>query len=87
VLIAFVNEVAAAVEKDYPDKLIDAIAYGETEAPPKGMWRLPYFMYSLRAGAAALRETDVAEDRHQSEVIRVANVVERPHPSPVCPGR
>lgn len=36
-LIAFVNEVAAAIEKDHPDKLIDTIAYGETEAPPKGI--------------------------------------------------
>lgn len=36
-LIAFVNEVAAAVARDYPDKLIDTIAYGETEAPPKGI--------------------------------------------------
>jgi len=37
VLIAFVNEVAAAIEKDHPDKLIDTIAYGETEAPPRGI--------------------------------------------------
>jgi hypothetical protein len=37
VLITFVNEVAAAIEKDHPDKLIDTIAYGETEAPPKGI--------------------------------------------------
>ncbi len=36
VLIAFVNEVAAAIELDHPDTLIDTIAYGETEAPPKG---------------------------------------------------
>lgn len=34
-LLTFVNEVAAAVAKDHPEKLIDTIAYGETEAPPK----------------------------------------------------
>jgi hypothetical protein len=37
VLLKFVNEVAAAIEKDHRDKLIDTIAYGETEAPPKGI--------------------------------------------------
>jgi hypothetical protein len=37
VLIAFVNEVAAAIEQDHPDKLIDTIAYGETEASPQGI--------------------------------------------------
>jgi len=37
VLIAFVNEVAAAIEKEHPDKTIDTLAYGETEAPPKGI--------------------------------------------------
>jgi hypothetical protein len=37
VLLAFVNEVAAAIAKDHPEKLIDTIAYGETEAPPKGV--------------------------------------------------
>ncbi len=36
-LIAFVNEVAAAIEKEHPDKTIDTLAYGETEAPPKGI--------------------------------------------------
>jgi hypothetical protein len=37
VLIAFVNEVAAEIEKDHPGKLIDTIAYGETEGPPQGI--------------------------------------------------
>jgi hypothetical protein len=37
VLIAFVNAVAAAIEKDHPDKLIDTLAYGETLAPPQGI--------------------------------------------------
>jgi hypothetical protein len=32
-----VNQVAEAIEKDHPDKLIDTLAYGETEAPPKGL--------------------------------------------------
>ena len=36
-LIAFVNEVAAAIEMEHPDKIIDTLAYGETEAPPKGI--------------------------------------------------
>ncbi len=33
----FVNQVAQAVEKDYPDKLIDTLAYQFTEAPPKSI--------------------------------------------------
>ncbi len=37
VLLAFVNQVAEAIAKDHPEKLIDTIAYGETEAPPKGI--------------------------------------------------
>ena len=36
-LLAFVNQVAEAIEKDHPDKLIDTLAYGQTEAPPKGL--------------------------------------------------
>lgn len=36
-LLAFVNRVADAIAKDHPDKLIDTLAYGETEAPPKGI--------------------------------------------------
>ncbi len=31
----FVNQVAEAIEKDHPDKLIDTLAYQFTEAPPK----------------------------------------------------
>jgi hypothetical protein len=31
------NEVSAAIEKEYPDKTIDTLAYGETEAPPRGI--------------------------------------------------
>lgn len=31
----FVNEVAAAVEKEHPDKLIDTLAYQFTEPPPR----------------------------------------------------
>ncbi|MBL8762016.1 MAG: DUF4838 domain-containing protein [Phycisphaerae bacterium] len=33
----FVNQVAEAIEKDHPDKLIDTLAYQFTEAPPKGI--------------------------------------------------
>ena len=33
----FVNQVAEAVEKEHPDKLIDTLAYQFTEAPPKGI--------------------------------------------------
>jgi hypothetical protein len=33
----FVNQVAAAIEHDYPDKLIDTLAYQFTEAPPTGI--------------------------------------------------
>lgn len=33
----FVNQVAEAVEKDFPDKLIDTLAYQFTEAPPTGI--------------------------------------------------
>lgn len=33
----FVNQVAAAVEKEHPDKLIDTLAYQFTEAPPRGI--------------------------------------------------
>lgn len=34
-LLRFVNEIAAEVEKKYPDKLIDTLAYQWTEKPPK----------------------------------------------------
>src|SRR5438046_4354158 len=37
VYLHFVNQVAEAVEKDYPDKLIDTLAYQFTEAPPNGI--------------------------------------------------
>lgn len=33
----FVNQVAEAIEKDLPGKLIDTLAYQFTEAPPKGI--------------------------------------------------
>ncbi len=33
----FVNQVAAAVEKDHPDKLIDTFAYQDTEPAPKNI--------------------------------------------------
>ncbi|MCS6953550.1 MAG: DUF4838 domain-containing protein [Bryobacterales bacterium] len=33
-LLRFVNAVAAEIEKDHPDKLIDTLAYWYTEAPP-----------------------------------------------------
>lgn len=33
----FVNQVAAAIEKNHPDKLIDTLAYQFTEAPPTGI--------------------------------------------------
>lgn len=33
----FVNQVAQAIEKEHPDKLIDTLAYQFTEAPPKGI--------------------------------------------------
>jgi hypothetical protein len=33
----FVNQVAAAVEKEHPDKLIDTLAYQFTEAAPRGI--------------------------------------------------
>lgn len=33
----FVNQVAAAIEKDHPGKLIDTLAYQFTEAPPQGI--------------------------------------------------
>jgi len=33
----FVNEVAEAIEKDLPDKLIDTLAYQFTETPPTGI--------------------------------------------------
>jgi hypothetical protein len=33
----FVNQVAEAIEKEHPDKLIDTLAYQFTEAPPKGI--------------------------------------------------
>ena len=33
----FVNQVAAAIEKEYPDKLIDTLAYQFTQAPPKNI--------------------------------------------------
>jgi hypothetical protein len=33
----FVNQVAEAIEKDHPGKLIDTLAYQFTEAPPKGI--------------------------------------------------
>jgi len=33
----FVNQVAEAVEKEHPDKLIDTLAYQFTEAPPRGI--------------------------------------------------
>jgi hypothetical protein len=33
----FVNQVAEAIEKDHPDKLIDTLAYQFTEAPPSGI--------------------------------------------------
>ena len=36
-LVAFVNEVAAAIEEEHPDKLIDTLAYGQTEAPPTSL--------------------------------------------------
>ncbi len=35
--IWFVNQVAAAIEKDHPDKLIDTLAYQFTEAAPKNI--------------------------------------------------
>jgi len=33
----FVNQVAEAIEKEHPDKLIDTLAYQFTEKPPKGI--------------------------------------------------
>jgi hypothetical protein len=36
-LIVFVNQVAEAIAEDHPDKLIDTLAYGETEAPPRSV--------------------------------------------------
>ncbi len=33
----FVNQVAQAIEKTHPDKIIDTLAYQFTEAPPKGI--------------------------------------------------
>ena len=33
----FVNQVAEAIEKEHPDKLIDTLAYQFTEAPPTGI--------------------------------------------------
>jgi hypothetical protein len=33
----FANQVAEAIEKDHPDKLIDTLAYQFTEAPPTGI--------------------------------------------------
>src|SRR5207253_297307 len=35
--IWFVNQVAEAIEKEMPDKLIDTLAYQFTETPPKGI--------------------------------------------------
>jgi hypothetical protein len=32
-----VNQVAEAIEKDHPEKLIDTLAYQFTEAPPTGI--------------------------------------------------
>lgn len=37
VYLRFVNQVAEAIEKDMPDKLIDTLAYQFTEAPPTGI--------------------------------------------------
>src|SRR4051794_2207260 len=37
VYLWFVNQVAEAIEKDHPDKLIDTLAYQFTEAAPKGI--------------------------------------------------
>ncbi len=37
VYIWFVNQVAEAIEKDLPDKLIDTLAYQFTETPPKNI--------------------------------------------------
>jgi hypothetical protein len=37
IYIWFVNQVAEAVEKTHPDKLIDTLAYQFTEAPPSGI--------------------------------------------------
>ncbi len=34
VYVWFVNQIAQAIEKEYPDKLIDTLAYQFTEAPP-----------------------------------------------------
>ena len=36
-IVAFVNEVAAAVEKEYPDVLIETLAYMYSRKPPKTM--------------------------------------------------
>ena len=36
-LLAFVNAVAEELEKDYPDLVIDTLAYNYTQAPPKGI--------------------------------------------------
>jgi hypothetical protein len=33
----FVNQVAEAVEREFPDKIVDTIAYQFTEAPPEGI--------------------------------------------------
>jgi hypothetical protein len=35
--LSFVNQVADAIEKEHPDKLIDTLAYQFTEAPPIGI--------------------------------------------------
>ncbi|HEX8524227.1 MAG TPA: DUF4838 domain-containing protein [Tepidisphaeraceae bacterium] len=37
VYLSFVNKVAQAIEKDYPDKLIDTLAYQFTEEPPRNI--------------------------------------------------
>ena len=36
-LLEFVNAVAAELEEDYPDLVVDTLAYNYTQAPPKGI--------------------------------------------------
>src|SRR5512138_782014 len=46
-VLALVNRVAEAIEKDYPDKLIDTFAYQWTRKPPKEMRPRPNVIVRL----------------------------------------